>query len=107
MRAMTHRGYVTNDTSTEGDVAAHAHAPHGASGWTAEKALWGHVLTEALKKYHQCQQEESPLARDARRELELWLESDSEERGAFVFICDFLDLEPTAVRRAFYKLKGG
>lgn len=39
-------------------------------------------------------------ARKAHRNVLEWIKSDSNIKGSFMWVCDALDLEPDAVRRA-------
>ena len=60
-----------------------------------EKQLWFAVLLDAIAlcgpgTWH----------RADRRDAVLWVASDVEEVGSFVFVCDVLSLSPSAVRRA-------
>lgn len=65
--------------------------------------LWKRILQQAKQYYVSGPTEEElqDYARVAGEDAESWIESNSEEVGSFVWACDLLDLEPSAVRAAW------
>ena len=70
--------------------------------------LWGQVLKRALLEYKL-----GPSARDlqdyvfcTRENAEQWLKSDAETPGSFLWVCELLELTPSAVRREIFVEKG-
>lgn len=72
---------------------------------TEFQELWKKVLRQAQQHYiHGPTEEElQDYARVAGEDAEAWIDSNSEEVGSFVWVCDLLDLEPSAVRAAWRK----
>lgn len=72
---------------------------------TEFQELWKRVLRQAQQHYiaGPTEQELNDYARVAGEDAEAWIDSDSEEVGSFIWVCDLLDLEPSAVRAAWRK----
>lgn len=71
--------------------------------------LWTAVLKQARQYYVRgpSERELEDYRRVAEEDARAWIDSDSEETGSFVWVCDLLGLEPDDVRRRMRRERVG
>ena len=67
----------------------------GSRASTPETRLWAAVLRQAVDDLEHS---------DTRLDAKLWLESDDDEPGSFVFVCAVLDTDPARMRKRILQI---
>lgn len=69
--------------------------------------LWEEVLKKALAdaKDGPGKQEVKDYVYCTKENAKEWIKSDSEEPGSFIWVCELLELSPSAVRREIFGRK--
>ena len=70
-----------------------------------QKDLWRGVLERRFIAAAQTEEEYVLASRRAHKLAQEWIESQITMRGSFLWVCDVLDLEADAVRRALTEKK--
>lgn len=65
-----------------------------------ELDAWRGFLTRRFVAASQSEKDYVAAAKKAWAQSVKWIESNAKDKGSFRWVCDFLDLEPDAVRRA-------